>query len=173
MDTTRPAPRGAEGLSDSQNLPFWLLVGDPSGRDGGRLGAFGTQKMGCDREVCCRLTSGLEIGRSKRPSTLSRSVCVITAWALEWLARPDNQRSTALTAPLAQPLHHRPTSAAICSARSGTAFAAFCTTECPLRDRRSSGYSLQQTSPRVSISSGWTGQRSSCSTSARGQTSTY
>ena len=46
---------------------------------------------------------------------------VITAWALEWLPRPDNQQSTAPTTPLAQPLHHRPTSAATRNARSGSA----------------------------------------------------
>ena len=53
---------------------------------------------------------------SARSGAASRGVCAITAWAHEWLAGPDNQRSTAPSTPLAQPLHHRPTSAAICSA---------------------------------------------------------
>ena len=48
-----------------------------------------------------------------RSGTASRSVCAITAWAPEWLAGPDNQRSTAPSTPLAQPLHLRPTSASI------------------------------------------------------------
>ena len=76
------------------------------------------------------------------PGKASRSACVITAWALEWLARRDklhsiqraigscrDQRLTQQpippSTPLGGPLHHRPTSAAICSARSGTAFTAF------------------------------------------------
>ena len=39
--------------------------------------------------------------------------------ASEWLSGPDNQRSTPPTTPLAQPQHHRPTSAAICSGPLG------------------------------------------------------
>ena len=56
--------------------------------------------------------------RPCRSGTVSRGVCAIRAWALKWLAGPDNQQSTAPSTPLAQPLHHRPASAAICNARS-------------------------------------------------------
>jgi len=64
-----------------------------------------------------RPTSAASCGA--RSGTASRSACAITSWALEWLADPENQRSTAPSTPLAQPLHLRPTSAASCSARSG------------------------------------------------------
>ena len=57
--------------------------------------------------------------RNARSGTASRGVCVITVWALDWVTGPDSQRSTAPTTALAQPLHHRPTSAA--SVPSGTA----------------------------------------------------
>ena len=55
-----------------------------------------------------------------------RSICAIMAWSLEWPAGPDNQRSTAPSTPLAHPLHLRPTSPAICSARSGTESRSVC-----------------------------------------------
>ena len=38
---------------------------------------------------------------SARSETASRSVCAISAWALEWLAGPDNKRSTPPSTPLA------------------------------------------------------------------------
>ena len=56
---------------------------------------------------------------SARSRNRVRSAGAITAWALEWLAAPDNQRSTPSTTPLAQPLHLRPTSAETPSVRSG------------------------------------------------------
>ena len=51
-------------------------------------------------------------------SSFMNSFGTRTSHAIEWIAEPDNQRSTAPSTPLAQPAHLRPMSAVNCSARS-------------------------------------------------------